>query len=221
MNQQQQPAGEQEHPGVVPDPATARLEAERLVASGLAALSMAADRIGAPTRERGGAAAAGYDAIGDMLFGPAGHRQHRVANDSPECCQCPVCKLISAARSPSPGFAERLAAGVGTLAEGAARFMRTVAGPAEPVADPAPPAADPAADPAPPVTDPVAASGEPAAASAAGGPPATDPVVAAVADRREPAGYEPDVWALATAAGAGGPGDLGGRGPAGGAGAAR
>lgn len=113
--------------GVDADPDAIRREAQRLVAAGLAALSMAADRVGAPTRERGGAAAAGYDALGDMLFGPAGHRRHSVANDSPACCQCPVCKVISAARSPSPEFAERLASGVGTLAAGAARVLRTVA----------------------------------------------------------------------------------------------
>lgn len=111
-----------------PDPTSIRREAERLVAAGLAALSMAADRVGAPTRERGGAAAAGYDALGDMLFGPSTHRRHSVANDSPECCQCPVCRLIAAARSPRPELAERLASGVGTIAAGAARFLRAVAG---------------------------------------------------------------------------------------------
>jgi hypothetical protein len=111
-----------------PDPDVAREEAERLVAAGLAAVSMVADRIGAPTRERGGAAAAGYDALGDMLFGPSGHRRHSVANDSPECCRCPVCRVIAAAREPSPRVAERLATGVGSLADGAARVMRGLAG---------------------------------------------------------------------------------------------
>jgi hypothetical protein len=110
-----------------PDPDVAREEAERLVAAGLAAVSMVADRIGAPTRERGGAAAAGYDALGDMLFGPSGHRRHTVANDSPECCRCPVCRVIAAAREPSPRVAERLATGVGSLADGAARVMRGLA----------------------------------------------------------------------------------------------
>jgi hypothetical protein len=110
-----------------PDLSAARREAERLVATGLAALSMAADRIGAPSRPRGGAAAAGYDALGDMLFGPS--RRHSVANDSAECCHCPVCRVIAVARQPSPEFAERLASGVGTLAEGAARVLRVVAGP--------------------------------------------------------------------------------------------
>ncbi|HLU45512.1 MAG TPA: hypothetical protein VKZ67_10925 [Natronosporangium sp.] len=109
-----------------PDLSAARREAERLVATGLAALSLAADRIGAPSRPRGGAAAAGYDALGDMLFGPA--RRHTVANGSDACCHCPVCRLIAAARNPSPELAERLASGAGLLAEQAARVLRAVAG---------------------------------------------------------------------------------------------
>lgn len=145
------------------DPAAARAEAERLVATGLAALSMAADRIGVPARERGGAAAAGFDALGDVLFGPAGHRRHSVANDSPECCRCPVCRAISAARDPDPELAERLATGVGNLAEGAVRVLRGVAG-AWPAPAPAtPPAPAPATPPAPapaagPEPDPWAAA---------------------------------------------------------------
>jgi hypothetical protein len=118
-----------------PDPDAVRTEAERLVATGLAAVAMAADRVGAPTRERGGAAATSFDALGDMLFGPAGHRRHSIANGSPECCRCPVCRAISAARNPSPDFAERLATGVGFMAEGAARVLRGVAGAAGTVRD--------------------------------------------------------------------------------------
>lgn len=110
------------------EPSAAREEAERLVAAGLAAVSTAAERIGAPTRERGGAAAASFDALGDMLFGPSGQRRHSVANDSAECCHCPVCRVIAAARRPDPVLAERLASGVGDLAEGAARVLRTVVG---------------------------------------------------------------------------------------------
>jgi hypothetical protein len=109
------------------EPNLLRAEAERLVAAGLAAVSVAADRIGAPTRERGGAAAAGFDALGDMLFGPSGHRRHSVANDSPECCKCPVCRMIAAARKPNPVVAERLATGAGLLAESAVRMLRLVA----------------------------------------------------------------------------------------------
>lgn len=112
----------------VPDPDSVREEAERLVAAGLAAVSMAADRIGAPARERGGAAAAGFDALGDMLFGPSAHRRHAVANDSDECCRCPVCRVIAAARRPDPDLAERLATGAGDVAEGAVRLLRTVVG---------------------------------------------------------------------------------------------
>jgi hypothetical protein len=130
-----QAAGSQD-PGRVPDPGALREEAERLVAAGLAAVSMAADRIGAPTRERGGAAAAGFDAIGDMLFGPSADRRHRVANDSDECCRCPVCRMIAAARNPDPEFAERLASGVGDVAEGAATLLRTVSRGAPPGAAP-------------------------------------------------------------------------------------
>jgi hypothetical protein len=153
-----------------PDPDTARAEAERLVTAGLAALSMAADRIGAPTRERGGAAAAGFDALGDMLFGPAGHRRHSVANDSPACCQCPLCRVISAAREPDPRVAERLATGAGRLAEEAVRVLRGVAGGRPPPAPADPPS---------------------------GRPPAPDPWAAATA---EPATSDPDPWAAATAA---------------------
>jgi hypothetical protein len=112
----------------VPDPDSVREEAERLVAAGLAAVSMAADRIGAPARERGGAAAAGFDALGDMLFGPSAHRRHTVATDSEACCRCPVCRVIAAARRPDPDLAERLATGAGDVAEGAVRLLRTVVG---------------------------------------------------------------------------------------------
>jgi hypothetical protein len=128
---------EQATTGRGPDPDVLRAEAERLVAAGLAAVSMAADRIGAPTRERGGAAAVSFDALGDMLFGPSSHRRHSVANDSPECCRCPVCRVIAAARQPSPTFADRLATGVGFMAGSAARVMRGVAGATEAVRRPA------------------------------------------------------------------------------------
>ncbi|QSB16218.1 hypothetical protein JQS43_07950 [Natronosporangium hydrolyticum] len=154
----------------VPDPASAREEAERLVAAGLAALSMAADRIGAPTRERGGAAAAGFDALGDALFGRSRHRQHSVANESAVCCQCPVCKVITAAREPNPLLAERLASGVGTIAEGAARVLRTVAGPTAEAGDAARPGpAGESVDSPQPGEDPWAAATKVAEGQAAGG----------------------------------------------------
>jgi hypothetical protein len=180
-----------------PDPDSVRAEAERLVAAGLAALSMAADRIGAPTRERGGAAAAGFDALGDMLFGPAGHRRHSVANDSPECCRCPVCRMISAARRPSPEVAERLATGVGHLAEGAARVLRTVAGAAGAARGAGggpgrrPPGSSGPAEPDPPAPD-------------VAEPDLADPWTAATAAAAQPAppsATAPGPWAATTVAG--------------------
>ena len=71
-----------------------REEAERLVATALAALQVAAG------------STAGF------------------ATGSAECCVCPVCKAIAAARDPDPDFAERLAGGVGDLAVGLAGVLR-------------------------------------------------------------------------------------------------
>jgi hypothetical protein len=166
-------ASDNPDPGRGPDPDALREEAERLVAAGLAAVSMAADRIGAPTRERGGAAAAGFDAIGDMLFGPSADRRHRVANDSDECCRCPVCRVIAAARNPDPEFAERLASGVGDVAEGAATLLRTVAAaapPGRPASDAAT-AAHPASSAAPPTPATPGDDDDPWAAATAADPP--------------------------------------------------
>lgn len=78
-----------------------REEAERLVATALAALSMAAN------------STAGF------------------ATGSAECCVCPVCKAIAAARDPDPDFAERLATGVGDLAVGLAGVLRAFGAPAD------------------------------------------------------------------------------------------
>jgi len=75
-----------------------REEAERLVAAGLAAVSRAAR-------------------------GTTGF-----ATGSAECCVCPLCKAIAAARDPDPGLAERLASGVGDLATGLAGVLRAVGG---------------------------------------------------------------------------------------------
>jgi hypothetical protein len=81
-----------------------REEAERLVAAALAALSMAAN------------STAGF------------------ATGSAECCVCPLCKAIAAARNPDPDLAERLATGAGDLAAGVASFLRGF-GPARPPGD--------------------------------------------------------------------------------------
>jgi hypothetical protein len=82
-----------------------RTEAERLVAAALAALSMA-------SRSTEG-----------------------FATGSAECCVCPVCQAIAAARDPSPEFAEKLATGVGDLATGLAGVLRAFGGPREPQDD--------------------------------------------------------------------------------------
>jgi hypothetical protein len=79
-----------------------RTEAERLVATALAALSVA-------TRGTEG-----------------------FATGSAECCVCPVCKAIAAARDPSPEFAERLATGAGDLATGVASVLKAFGGAAGP-----------------------------------------------------------------------------------------
>jgi hypothetical protein len=46
------------------------------------------------------------------------------ATGSPECCVCPVCKAIAAAREPNADLAERLASGAADLASGLAGVMR-------------------------------------------------------------------------------------------------
>src|SRR5439155_390062 len=47
-----------------------------------------------------------------------------IATGSPECCVCPLCRVIAAMRDPSPEFAERLATGAGDLATGLAGVLR-------------------------------------------------------------------------------------------------
>jgi hypothetical protein len=75
-----------------------RTEAERLVATLLGGASMAADSL------------KGF------------------ATGSAECCVCPVCKAIAAAREPDPDLAGRLADGAGELAAGVASVLRAFAG---------------------------------------------------------------------------------------------
>jgi hypothetical protein len=48
------------------------------------------------------------------------------ATGSPECCVCPVCKAIAAARDPKPETAARLAGSAGDFATGVAHLMRAV-----------------------------------------------------------------------------------------------
>jgi hypothetical protein len=124
--------------------ATAREEAERLVAAALAAASFA-------SRARGKTAAnrddrsddrgpslddlAGLASLAARFLGgrpaepppaPAAATGHHIATGSPECCICPICRAIAAVRDPSPEFAERLAAGASDLAAGVTSILRAL-----------------------------------------------------------------------------------------------
>jgi hypothetical protein len=89
------------------DPTSAREEAERLVATVLAAASS-----GAP----------GLRAFLGGAGGP-------IATGDAECCVCPVCRVIAAMRDPSPEFAERVATGAGDFAAGVASLLRSLSAP--------------------------------------------------------------------------------------------
>lgn len=84
------------------EPGTARQEAEKLVATVLAAATMAANA------------------------------NPQFSTGSAECCVCPLCKVIAAVRDPDPEMVERLATGAGDLAAGMASFLRHLAGPTSP-----------------------------------------------------------------------------------------
>lgn len=99
------------------DPASAREEAERLVATVLATVSSGS------------------------IFG-AGQEKGPIATGSAECCVCPVCRAIAAMREPSPEFAERVATGAGDFAAGVASLLRSLASPPTPRSDPETPASD-------------------------------------------------------------------------------
>jgi hypothetical protein len=71
---------------------------------------------------------------------------------SAECCVCPVCKAIAAARNPSPATALRLATGAGDVATGAAQVMRGLSRLTGTTGKP--PARKPAGKPARPTFDP-------------------------------------------------------------------
>jgi hypothetical protein len=81
-----------------------RDEAERLVAAAIAAVSLAARGMG----------------------GAAGRAGSGSANGSPECCVCPVCRVIAAMRDPGSDLGDKLAAGAGDLATGVAALLRTL-----------------------------------------------------------------------------------------------
>lgn len=87
-------------------PSSPRDEAERLVAALLGAASVAIQGAQA-SRLREGAG---------------------LATGGPDCCICPVCRVIAALRDPSPEFAERLMTGGGDLATGLTSILRAFGG---------------------------------------------------------------------------------------------
>jgi hypothetical protein len=106
------------------DPGSAREEAERLVATVLAAARLAAagqNVSGLAAAGHQAARAAGLGPLGDLISDAFGGG---IATGTPECCVCPVCRGIAALRDPDPQFAERLAAGAGEVAAGVATVLR-------------------------------------------------------------------------------------------------
>ncbi|MGW0507209.1 hypothetical protein [Micromonospora sp. NPDC003241] len=187
------------------DPGTAREEAERLVATLLAGVRLAAANPGAgPFGPLGGMVTSvlGHkDAPGDR----AGHAEPTgvgFATGAAECCVCPVCRGIAALRDPSPEFAERLATGAGDLAAGLASFLRAFT-PTDPPFDPsAPPSTPPRSDPghAGSPSDPPASTAGPS--TPAGRSPDSDHVwreATRTGHDSQPA-PERDVWSAATRA---------------------
>jgi hypothetical protein len=87
-------------------------EAERLVAAAIAAVSMASRGLGGVTE---------------------------MATGSPECCVCPVCRVIAALREPRAEVAEKLVAGVSDIAVGVAALLRNLSQARGPSSAQAPP----------------------------------------------------------------------------------
>jgi hypothetical protein len=182
-------------------PSAARSEAERLVAT---VLAMA---------EQGGAGPdlplSGTDAlhtVADVVGRLAGGRRGGAwATGDPECCVCPVCRAIAAARHPTPENAARLASSAGDLATGVASALRavsTLAGagsprrrsPRRPASPPPPPGdawstATRSATVAPAADRPSAAADRPPAASPAADRPSP---ASPAADRPSPASSAAD-----------------------------
>ncbi|MER5701856.1 hypothetical protein ABT023_07830 [Micromonospora sp. NPDC002296] len=128
------------------EPGSAREEAERLVATALAAARLAGARAGSgsgagPWGPVGGmlSSVLGHSAGGRAAGGPAESGRGGFATGAAECCICPVCRGIAALRDPSPEFAERLATGAGDLAAGVASLLRAFASADDPAHRPAEP----------------------------------------------------------------------------------
>jgi hypothetical protein len=124
---------------------SAREEAERLVAAGLAVASTALHGVEANRQLRGLAEQVlGADRMHDLAAGLAGFvgglggsegdgptsgsASSGFSTGSADCCVCPVCRLIAALRNPTPEFAERLASAAGDLAVGISGLLRALSG---------------------------------------------------------------------------------------------
>lgn len=169
------------------NPGSAREEAERLVAAGLAALRLAGLGAG-----RDG----GRGPLGDLLSAALGH-QSGWATGSAECTVCPICRTIAALRDPRPEVAEQLAAGAGDLAAGVASLLRALANVAGGARERQRPTRDeePARDAQRPARD-----GQPTGSAPQERAAAADPVWRAHTRSGHdlwPAA-EPDVWSMAT-----------------------
>jgi hypothetical protein len=164
---------------------SARDEAERLIAAVLAAASVAARPGGS---QHDGESDAGHPFTAGLggLWSAFGFAQRLLADSAlatgeAACCVCPICRLITAMRDPSPEFAERLATGAGDLATGIAGIMRAFGSrdggphPDVPAPRPAHPAgAAPPATPAPGPDAATPAATHPDAASPGAATPSTD-----------------------------------------------
>jgi hypothetical protein len=84
-----------------PPPGSPAQEAERLVVSALAAVSLATK--------------------GWLAGRPEGHR---VATGADECCACPVCRTLTVLADPSPELVERIATGAAEVATGVTSVLR-------------------------------------------------------------------------------------------------
>ncbi|GAB3861746.1 hypothetical protein GCM10029963_66820 [Micromonospora andamanensis] len=131
------PAAAVEEPSMgATDPGTAREEAERLVATLLATVRLAAANPAAVPLGPLGGIVTGVLGHNGAPAGTAAATGGGFATGAAECCVCPVCRGIAALRDPSPEFAERLATGAGDLAAGLASFLRAFT-PTEPGPGPA------------------------------------------------------------------------------------
>lgn len=180
------------------DDGTANRVTEGLGALGETLAGVVGQLTGASSGSRGGSGSGGSGSAGSNAEGSdtGGHHGGAWATGSPECCVCPLCKLIAGMREPGPQTAERLATGAGDLAMGVASMMRAVSSiagnprpkPARP-ARPAPPTPDQAWSTATHVPDPGARHEATAAEPAR--PEAQSPVT-------PPVGADP--WSAASSA---------------------